>query len=68
MSKRFEIGVEIYQKPTGRFEVQVIKQEGKFGDDVRIPTIIDNEDDEGYNDYEFYANAICIAIKELVNG
>lgn len=68
MTKRFEIGVEIYQKPNGRFEVHTIKQAGKFDDDKRINTIIHNDNDEGYNDYEFYANALCVAIKELVNG
>ena len=68
MTKRFEIGVEIYQKPSGRFEVHLIKQHGKFDDDKRVATLIENDDDEGYNDYEFYANALCIGIRELLNG
>jgi len=66
MIKRFEIGAEIYQKSNGRFEVHIIKQAGKF-DDKRINMIIKNDDDEGHDDYEFYANALCIAIKELLN-
>lgn len=58
MTKRFVIGVEIYQTPNGSFEVHAINQSGKFDDDKRVNTIISNDD-------EFYANAVCTAIREL---
>lgn len=67
MIKQFVIGVEIYQKPNGRFEVHTINQVGKF-EDKRVNKIIKNDDaDEGHDDYEFYANAVCTAVGELVN-
>lgn len=67
MDNQFVIGVEIYQKPNGRFEVHTINQVGHF-EDKRVKKIIKNDDaDEGYDDFEFYANALCIAVAELVN-
>ena len=66
MTKQFVIGVEIYQKPNGRFEV-FVSHAGKQKTDAKIVKLIKNDDaDEGHDDYEFYANAVCTAIREVV--
>jgi hypothetical protein len=62
MNKRLMTKIEIYQREDGRF---LVHRTNQFGEKREIVSY-DDENEDGDNSFEFYANATCVAIGELV--
>jgi hypothetical protein len=62
MNKKLMTKIEIYQREDGRF---LVYRTDRFGEQREVVSY-DDENDEGDNSFEFYANAVCVAVEELV--
>jgi hypothetical protein len=62
MNKKLMTKIEIYQREDGRF---LVHRTNRFNEQREIVSY-DDENEDGDNSFEFYANAVCVAVGELV--
>ena len=60
-TEQFECGYAIYQVADGSFRVWRLDEKGK-----RVSIVETDDEDDDTNSCEFYANAVCTLIRELV--
>ena len=60
-TEQFECGYAIYQVADGSFRVWRLDEKGK-----RVSMVENSEEGMDINAWEFYANAVCALIRELV--
>jgi hypothetical protein len=60
-TEQFEVGYSIYQVADGSFRVYRLDDKGK-----RVSMVENGEEGMGINAWEFYANAVCALIKDLI--
>jgi len=62
MTYKLMTKIVIYQREDGRF---LVHRTNRFGEQREVVSY-DDENEEGDNSFKFYANAVCVAVEELV--